>query len=236
MKNSPKKPCIEKEWFRALLLVLAFSLGGIIVKFFSDKILCSFISDVDAHKYFLVPLFSLVIVFVLWWFRTYDTRQQISKSQAQIEHGNFVIGLNKLTEQDSFSIAIGVQILTQISQNTNEFDKNIRLAFIKRLQKLPSEMLTYNPMDPSQSKFFGSGKTTVSIFDISLNYLPHIFEWIVKEEKNLGNEYIDVPEMNFAIEELDETKDFAATVRMEPKKISVREIEIALDERRAAKA
>lgn len=162
-------------------------------------------------SYFLLPMVSLPIVFVLWLFRTYDTRQQIAKSHAQIQQGNFVSGLNKLIKGDFLSIDIGTNILIEVSERTELFNSEIRLAFIKRLQVLPS-VLAKSRKTPDQTK-------PGSITDKHLSHIPHILRWIIKYPK-LGK-HIELPAMTFCY---DEFKQYGAPPNIKLSLSNIKEI------------
>lgn len=176
---------------------------------------------------------SILVVLTLWGFRTYDARQQIAKSQAQIYQGHYVTGMDKIAKTDSFNISIGVQILTEVSQSTREFDKNIRLAFIKRLQHLPDNLCYPNgesvPLD-----------VPLNISLPTLNHIPHIFDWLLAHAErngiNVNEESIDVPEMYFSIGELESTNDFQDDLKALNKKISLLEIKQAMEEYNGVRA
>jgi len=173
-------------------------------------------------------LLGLPVFVTLWWFRTRDTHAQTDKTQAQIYQNNLAIGLNKLVESDSLQLAIGVQMLIQVSRNTNEFDGEIRLAFIKRLQHLPDD-IRYHDGKPAT---LNTDRFSVAL--PTLNYMPHMFDWLIEHAKRNGididNDSIDVPEMYFEIEELESTKYFIdRELAVFTKKIPLREIKMALE-------
>lgn len=191
---------------------------------------------VDTGKYYLLlPLISLPVVAMLWWFRTYDVRQQIKETQTLIQQGNFISGLNKLVEKDTFRISIGVQLLTQVSKSTDAFDADIRLAFIKRIQKLPDDMLEYTT-DKRAGKTFDEKKNPIKISDPRINYLPHIFRWIVQHAKRhqleWDNEFIELPEIDFWIDKLPTTKLFFKKGNIADKKITLQKIKNAIEPHR----
>lgn len=176
-------------------------------------------------------LLGLPVLIALWCFRTRDTREQINKTQAQIYQNNLAIGLNKLVESDSLQLAVGVQMLIQVSRNTKEFDGEIRLAFIKRLQHLPDDIRYHDgkPATLNPDRF--------SVALPTLNYMPHIFGWLIEHANrsgiNIDDDSIDVPEMYFEIEELKSTKDFIdRELAVFAKKIPLLEIKTALEEYR----
>lgn len=221
-EKSNKQHFIEKKVVRILFLVAAAHSGANLWDFLHGTVRCIFSNGGHITSWVEIFILSHMVLIVLWWFRTYDTRQQIEKAKEQIQQGNFVSGLNKLIKQDSFSISIGVQLLIQVSKKTNGFDEDIRLAFIKRMQKLPK------PMHSSKNSSSG-----YSIFQPKLNYLPHIFKWILRHAENHGKdmdkESIDVPEMDFGIAELKSTSKFVNNKRL-PKNIPLIEIKKMMDD------
>jgi len=176
-------------------------------------------------------LLGLPVFVTLWWFRTRDTHAQTDKTQAQIYQNNLAIGLDKLVAGDSLQLAIGVQILRQVSIGTREFDEEIRLAFIKCLQHLPAD-IKYPDGSP-----VGDDSKEVDIDFPTLNYMPHIFDWLIEHAKRNGidieSESIDVPEMYFSIRELNSTAEFVGPDSFEfAKRIPLLEIKAALAEYR----
>ena len=76
-----------------------------------------------------VPL-TLPTFFALWWFRTYDSRQQLQRA-------NFETGVGHIASDTPIRIEIGTQILVEVSKVTSAFDSEIALTFIKRLKRFP---------------------------------------------------------------------------------------------------
>ena len=218
--------CIENGWIRATLLLIALGLGCVLVILLGDWFVC-FLGASKAKYSVLLPLFTLPLIFFLWVFRTYDTRQQIAESQAQTHESRFTNGLDKLLNEKSLHISMGVKLLTRLSLQTDgKLDSEIKLAFVKRLQHLPNDIRNHAGEEVSD-------KSRISIKLPTLNYIPHMFTWIIKnEQKNsmkLDKEKIDVPEMYFQIEELECTEKFTNELTsVFDKKIPLRDIEIAL--------
>ncbi len=232
MKKSNKQPWIEKKKWRVCILVGTAVLGAGLWWFFHSHIR-DFSGEKQQYVTSWMEIFTLSfpVLLALWWFRTYDTQQQIAKSkeqvdksQDQIQQSSFVSGLENLLKPDSLSASIGVQLLIQISDSTHIFDENIRLAFIKRIQKLPETDV------PILDRSYG-----YSIADPEVNYLPHIFEWIVDyTERNgeyMNNKFINVPEMKFRITELESTADFFSP-KKSPKQIPLVDIKRMMDDYR----
>ncbi len=178
-------------------------------------------------------LLSLLVLLVLWWFRTRDIHRQIEKQDAQIQQGNFVSGLNKVVANKSMTVSVGVKILMSVSNKTNEFDDEIRLAFIKRLQHLPNDIRHHD------GQKIQSDRLSLSIRLPTLNYMPNIFGWLIEHAKrndiDIERESINVPEMYFEIKELKSTErflDFGGVdfAKRSPKRIPLHEIKAALKE------
>lgn len=225
---------IEDKMARGILLLLAAICGVLLWAFLHNIVRCLFGSGEHVTGWMEIFLLSGLVLLALWWFRTYDTRQQIDKaqeqinksqelidtSQKQIQQGNFVSGLNKLLKTDTFSISVGVQMLIQVSRNTRSFDEDIRLAFIKRIQIAPKPTEMYIKEDNS-----------CSILNPRLNYLPHIFNFIVnlaeKNGKDINTECFDVPEMTFKITEFLSTHKFRSNLELDSKNELIRQIPLA---------
>jgi len=218
---------VDKLGARFALLVLVALAGIGMFRCFREAIYCALGAFSKGADGKLIPiaaidgvLLGLPVFVALWWFRTRDTHAQINKSQVQIHQNNLAIGLDKLVSGDSLQLAIGVQMLIQVSKKTEEFDGEIRLAFIKRLQHLPNKV-----------KF--DNEKRVSIYLPTLNYMPHIFRWLINHAKSneSDSDPIDVPEMDFAIDELESTKKFIVPAgHVSAKTISLHEIRAAVKE------
>lgn len=215
------KMIIENKNFRVALLFITGFLG--VSFWFTCHASMRDFFGADAHVTGWVEVFmiSFPVLFALWAFRTYDTRQQIEKAHEQIEQVNFTNGLSNLIKPDLFSVSLGVQMLIQVSHNTHNFDKHIWLAFIERIQKLPE-----------LNRFTKLKSTPYSISDPDLTYLPQIFEWIViyakKQWRYMDDRKVDVPNMDYIINELDSTTGFIDT-DLSTKTIFLTEIKMAMD-------
>ncbi len=151
---------ISKIWVRFTLLAFAGFVGWFLLKFYDDEIICFFGIPYGAKNYFALPILSFWILVALWLFRTYDTRQQIHQS-------NFVKGLENLVSNDPLRIDIGVILLLEVSKATPAFDKEIRLAFIKRLKELPKNLV---------------GRKVIEIRDHKLSYAQYILQWLIEHQ------------------------------------------------------
>ena len=72
-------------------------------------------------------LLSSLIFLTLWFFRTYDVREQIGQQ-------DFHDALRMLADDKLISQEIAVLRLIDISKKTKVYDDTIKLAFIKRMK------------------------------------------------------------------------------------------------------
>ena len=180
LKRSGRK-WIDSYSIRFLILCVSAIIGCLIYKpifSFLDG-LFEFSGSIDKY---LEPLLLALPVFVcLWFFRTYDTQQQI-------QQGNFVAGVDKLVQSDPMVIAVGVNILLQVSAKTDSFDDAIRDAFVNRLRKKPTI--------PSQPVIRGIPEADeLPEFEVKqplrLTYAQHILWWLTSKQDN----YADKPDL-----------------------------------------
>ena len=142
MSSKAKKRCSLKRgdcwlggmWRRAGLLVVAVAFGIFLAKCVSPWLLCFLGSGVhDAVKAAVgAATFTSPIFLTLWWFRTYDSRQQLQRA-------NFEAGVGLIASDTPIRIEIGTQILLEVSKVTSAFDIEIALTFVKRLKRYPAE-------------------------------------------------------------------------------------------------
>lgn len=116
----------------------------------------------NARGYLVLPMLSFFVFIALWFFRTYDTRQQIQQA-------NFVKGLENLVSDNPLQIDIGVILLLEVSKATSVFDKEIRLAFIKRLKELPGDL---------------NGRKVMDMRTKRLSYAQYIIQWLINNPKS----------------------------------------------------
>lgn len=121
---------------RVGVLVVAALLGGKILAHLlaSNWWFCWFpegTHEVLAHVVAATP-FTVPTFLALWWFRTYDSRQQLQRA-------NFEAGVGQIVSDTPISIEVGTQFLIQMSKVTSAFDGEITLTFIKRLKRSPAD-------------------------------------------------------------------------------------------------
>ena len=108
-------------------------------------------------KGYLEPVaVSIFVLTLLWYFRTYDTRQKIYQD-------DLFKGLDNLASNNPVQVDIGVAMLREVSKKVPSFNETIKVAFIRRLKSRPSE---YNP---------GNGRF--------LSYAQHIMRWLIQHKK-----------------------------------------------------
>ena len=128
-KNSVWESWKTSRWIRLAILALATAIGLIITPLLVPSVeylinwisgvfgahLSGNIDSIDSSSRFRVNLsllvMSLPVLLVLWWFRTYDTRQQIEKSQQQVEAS---VRSSETNTRDSL-LAIGLQLIASDS-------------------------------------------------------------------------------------------------------------------------
>ena len=133
-----------------------------------------------AHPFAL----SFFVLLALWYFRTRDTLRQIANADAQLQQSNFTIGLTNLVISKSINIDTGVAILLQVSSETDVFDTQIRIAFIRRLKDIP---LT------SKNVHIGTLRRPGN----HLSYAQHMLKWLIEyQEKNPSSIKPDLSGMN----------------------------------------
>jgi len=177
---------LSSKWMRVLWLGLAGFAGVMLLKLCGREMLDFLdIAKIDATKtdggasgypasvrgYLVLPILSIFVVFALWVFRTYDTRQQIEQANRQLQQSNFAKGLDNLVSDDPLKVDVGVILLLEVSRATPAFDKEIRLAFIKRLKEPTTKF--------EETKF----KERVSN---RLSYAQYIIQWLISHPKDGG--------------------------------------------------
>ncbi|WP_424947945.1 hypothetical protein [Candidatus Spongiihabitans sp.] len=158
---------IDSEKCRVVLLFIAGFVGlvlGLLYHKWNGFFGCLFGSK--ASEYLQIIVVSLFVFLCLWWFRTRDVREQISKTEMQIQHNNLSSGLDNLSNKDSLKIDIGVAQLLELSKLNSNHDATIRIAFIRRLKKCP---LTKDDIYRNAER---------------LVYAQHILKWFVDKDKN----------------------------------------------------
>lgn len=180
---------LGNKWMRVFWLAMAGIAGFALFKCLGEPILnlldIAKVGDgkggypANARGYLVLPILSLFVVFALWVFRTYDARQQIEQTnrqlqqagrqaKRQLQQANFAKGLDNLVGDDPLQVDIGVILLLEVSKETSDFDKEIRLAFIKRLKELPGKLGKIKPWEMCDNK---------------LSYAQYIMQWLIDHPK-----------------------------------------------------
>lgn len=133
----------------------------------------------NARSYLVLPILSLFVFLALWFFRTHDTRQRIEQTnrqlqqtgqqaKRQLQQANFAKGLDNLVSDNPLQVDVGVILLLEVSKATPAFDKEIRLAFIKRLKDAPPKIEEIE----KQAKIVNR-----------LSYAQYILRWLIDHPK-----------------------------------------------------
>ena len=143
---------IRKLPFRFLLLLFSVGSGIGLVWVGADKIYYFFDSileiEIKSNYSFIALLLGILTFLTLWFFRTYDVREQIGQQ-------DFHDALRMLADDKLISQEIAVLRLIDISKKTKIYDDTIKLAFIKRMKA---------PYKYKENEF--------------RNYAQHIFCWL----------------------------------------------------------
>lgn len=174
---------LNRPWKRFVILMVAGALGWSLFKCCGEWILC-FLGATGRVRDYLELVMSPIFVFLaLWLFRTYDTRQQIQQT-------NFAKGLDNLVSDDPLKVDIGVILLLEVSKATPAFDKEIRLAFIKRLKELPEKL---------------DGRSVMEMRANRLSYAQYIIQWLIDHPK-VGGTPLDLRGMDCRYQEFTSTR------------------------------
>ena len=194
---------VENKKCRFLVLFLAVAIGVVINFFISDCFVEGLFKGISP-EYVRGIITSILVITLLWVFRTYDTRQQILQSK-------FFGGLENLTDKDPLKIEIGVFQLCNLSKSDDQFDDDIRLAFIKRMKNCPlesSEIERYeNIIDPSDRFHNEMRKDQPDEWKpkpgIRLTYAQYILQWLIDHQKHgLDLSGSDFSQQDFVIDNL----------------------------------
>ncbi len=173
-----------------------------------DCFLNAWLKGIEEH-YWRGVISGIFVFLLLWVFRTYDTRQAISKTNIQIQQSKLFNGLDNLVSEDPLKIEIGVFQLIELSKSGNEFNLTIQFAFIKRLKKIPlsdSEIKRHGTHANSNDPYSSSGdyfNNQMREYDpdaiqprrgIRLTYAQHILKWLIKH----GEDDLDLSRSNFS--------------------------------------
>lgn len=167
--------------------------------------------------YFLNATGVAPILLALWHFRTYDVRQQIEKAEQQIQQATLESGMNKLIGEHSLSIDVGTQLLLKLSSETNRFNDQIQLAFIKRLQYWPSKApKSWTDVDHPYDRDYEEERRQIFLGDSRISYAQYIWEWLTDHSTK---DPIKLQGMSFYYSELGNKESF-----------TLEEIRIAIEE------
>ncbi len=155
---------------RLVLLVLA-GVGGFFLVWVARKhLLCyfSYALGQQTANHLITVLVGLLVFITLWLFRTQDTREQITKTETQIQQAKLFNGLENLTSTEPLKIDLGVAQLMKLAKLNPEHKSEISLAFIRRLKLCP--------LTPKQK-----------ISGPPLDYAQHILRWLIDEVSDLDS-------------------------------------------------
>jgi len=175
--NMPEKfsKCFEQpmdnKCARFFILAVAGILGVVLFKFCGEWLLCLFGVTGRARDYLVLPMLSFFVFVALWFFRTHDTRQRIEQANQQMQQEKFNKGMDNLVSDNPLRVDIGVALLLEASDVMSAFDKEIRIAFIKRLKELPEKL---------------DGRRVMEMRANRLSYAQYIIQWLINHPRADG--------------------------------------------------
>ena len=144
--------CIDNKFCRLLLLIGAGGFGLLFgkladVQFFRDYLGL----HETVAEYLATAVVGIFVFILLWYFRTRDVRQQIEKTQEQIDKFQIQICQNKFndatrnltTDSNRLKEEIGVESLIKLSTVTSEFNNLIIIAFENKIKELDKILCHY---------------------------------------------------------------------------------------------
>lgn len=186
---------LGKMWVRLFLLLLAAPLAycvggylsGIMESHFPVDAIDGSISEasrqaaekIKSHEYmrkvFTPTAYSLTFFLALWWFRTYDSLQRDWRA-------NFEAGVNHVASDTPIRIEIGTAILINVSERTSAYNREIAIAFTKRLKR--------SPADTDKNK------------DLVANgyrwgYAQHMLKWLQNQNEKRDLDFLDLRYQEF---------------------------------------
>lgn len=187
---------IIKHRLSSLLIgvVLGMLLLKVFAKYIEAWLVCFLGLDQDSRVIdsLQIILLGLPVFILLWYFRTYDTREQLDKSAEQINQNNYFEGLKNLVSNEQLKIEIAVQQLIQLSQTIANFNGGIKLAFIKRLKIPPNEEENKELTKEENVRYF--------------SYAQYIVDWL---SENYPSTKLDLTGCNFDNQEFKIKINFA---------------------------
>ncbi len=228
---------IKKRFFkhRFWTLVISGILGIIFFFLFLwayDYLSCYFIaleniSNLRIRANLSIVFLALFVSLVLWFFRTHDTKEQLDKTQTNIEQQDFHDALSMLADDKLISQEIAVQRLIKISESNPEYDETIKLAFIKRMKATykeadealaKAEVSKYESVEAKEKLKQEKSYTTIEAAEKAKietaeviikalkkverrTYAQHIFRWFIEKYKNkeLDLKNLDLRNQDFIV-------------------------------------
>ena len=162
---------------RFVALLIAVTVGVFLGKRFSPLLLDLFPENVygDIRTVAGAIPFTLLTFLALWWFRTYDSFQGGWRA-------NFEAGVAHILSETPNRIELGTVMLIKISGATSSYDREIRIAFIRRLKQSPVEAEA-NP------------KLLDTPTDWS--YAQKMLQWLKNQNTHIDLQYVDLRNQDF---------------------------------------
>ena len=182
---------IEYKTARFIFLIAAGVIGLIAGPKISPCIADIFYLNDNLIKYLEPLVVGVLVITLLWHFRTYDTRHKIYQD-------DLFKGLDNLASGNPLQVDIGVAMLREISKKVPSFNEIIKVAFIRRLKSMPSEYESKILRPKSRNSEYKSKNESL------LSYAQHIMRWLILHKKENENIYfnlngLDLSRQEFAV-------------------------------------
>ncbi len=178
---------LGKMWVRLLALVFA-ALGGFILgKVGSPWFLGLFPEEIygDARTVISAIPFTLPTFLALWWFRTYDSFQSNLRA-------TFDSGVAHIASDTPDRIEIGTVMLINISETTSLYDREISIAFIRRLKQSPAATEAIHEL---------LNTFTYRSYNRSWSYAYKMLQWLKNQNKKYDLRYVDLRNQDCPVSE-----------------------------------
>ena len=133
------------------------------------------ISNEYMRKVLTPTAYSLMFFLALWWFRTYDSLQRDWRA-------NFEAGVNHVASDTPIRIEIGTAILINVSKRTSAYNREIAIAFTKRLKR--------SPADTDKNKDIVSN-------GYRWGYAQHMLKWLQNQNEKRDLDFLDLRYQEF---------------------------------------
>ena len=162
---------------RVSILCLALVAGFFLAKYVSPWLLCFLGDEVHAavNAAVATATFTSPIFLALWWFRTYDSLRSEWRA-------NFETGVDHIANNTPTRVEVGAEKLNNVSKETSIYNREISIAFIRRLKQCPAGAEA-NPHLLYNSSGWG--------------YAEQMLKWLKNQNAKFDLHYVDLRNQDF---------------------------------------